>query len=85
MLDASAVEDALAELGDIVQDGMRFECTGVDEGTSTMRLRLGIDPDACAECILPADALADVVQYALRERLGDPSVTVLLEDPRARS
>ncbi len=78
------VRGAVAELDDLVSaDGARFELERWDHEASIVRLRLVIDDDTCAECVVPQGLLETIAVNRLRQAL--PSVTlaaVTIVDPR---
>jgi hypothetical protein len=75
-----AVVAALDEL--VRADGAHFELAGAVEPDATeVRLRLVIDDDGCAECVVPRPILEAIALDHVRAAL--PTVTgVVIDDPR---
>ena len=74
MTTTDAVVAALDEL--VRADGAHFELTGVVEpGATVVRLRLVIDDDGCAECVVPRPILEAIALDHVRAAL--PTVTAV--------
>lgn len=75
-----AVEKALTALRPGLQaDGADVMIDKV-EGTH-IYLRLIIDPEACAHCLLPGEHYQKIFKSVIADEIGTP-VTVHLDDPR---
>jgi hypothetical protein len=76
------VVDAVAGLQAFVDgDGGAFELVGFEAPDGVLRLRLVMDSVTCEECILPPDALAQIVSDFVR-RTAPAVARVELDDPR---
>jgi Fe-S cluster biogenesis protein NfuA len=81
-MEQAAVADALVEARTLVQaDGGDMELVGLDQATSTVRLRLVLDGVDCHECVMPRPILEDMVGGMLSRQV--PTVArVEIDDPR---
>ena len=74
------IETALDDVRALLRaDGGDLELLGEADGT--VRLRLVLEDASCADCVLPAPLLADVVRDALTKR-GAAVTNVEIDDPR---
>jgi hypothetical protein len=80
MTDAAAMSSALDEYRQMLKpDDADLELVGVQDGTVSVRLRLGAE--ACAECVLPREMLETLLLDGLRRH--DGAITaVVVDDPR---
>jgi len=80
-LDERELAAALHQLRVLVNaDGADFELSGVDDG-GVVHIRLDLDGAACADCVLPAEDLEQMVGASLQRSV--PGVrTVHVIDPR---
>ena len=76
---AKVVESITVIRESLQADGADLEVTDVEGSSVNIRLILG--EEVCQECIMPQNALAEMLLMSIQENL--PSVTaVVLEDPR---
>jgi len=75
-------ERVLIALDELVRaDGAHFELVGVEQ--ARVQLRLVIDDDACAECVVPRPLLEAIALDHVRAALPDVT-SVAIDDPRER-
>ena len=81
-IQGQALAAAVGELDELVgADGAHFELDDWDAAIATVRLRLVLDDDSCADCVVPRGLLETMALERLRR--SEPAVARLeLEDPR---
>ncbi len=81
VVDEREAAAALEQLRVLVSaDGADFELDGVDEG-GVVRIRLNLDNVGCEECVLPAEALEEMVGDFLRSAVPGARAARVI-DPR---
>jgi hypothetical protein len=81
-MDVEAVKEAIAELAPILQaDGADLLLVAADPATSRIEVRLEVTDATCAECVLPADLLEQVISDAISRRIPT-EYELVLHDPR---
>jgi hypothetical protein len=81
-VEAMGLAEAVEELQVLVNgDGARLELIEGDTGAGRLHLRLDLDAVECIDCVLPPDALADIIGDSVRRRTAS-DIEVIVDDPR---
>lgn len=84
-MNAHTVDAAVEELRRPLRaDGADLVLVRADPRTALIELRLVLDGVRCAECVLPPDRFADVVENVLRRDIPE-EFELVLHDPRRTS
>jgi hypothetical protein len=76
------VGEAVDEMGALLRsDGADLKLVDADPKTARIVLQLELDGAECAECVLPADLLEQMVSEALSRRVPG-EFELVLRDPR---
>jgi len=81
--DSGAIFDhaLTAVLTELAPEGASFQVLATDHKTARLDLRLSVDDAECADCVMPASYLKELIAGSLRQRV-DRAYTVTLDDPR---
>lgn len=66
--------------GELSNPDVALEAVAVDQVRQAVSVRLVVSPDACAECVLPADHIERLITSALARRFTVVSTVRLLDD-----
>jgi hypothetical protein len=77
---AEQIQGALSEYREMLKiDGADLELTAIEP--ETLRIRLVLGPDTCADCILSKDMLEQILLQGVRDTA--PAIaSVVVDDPR---
>jgi Fe-S cluster biogenesis protein NfuA len=77
-----AVDEAVDEMGALLRsDGADLTLVEANPKTARIELRLELEDAECAECVLPADLLEQMISEALSRRVPG-EFELVLHDPR---
>jgi Fe-S cluster biogenesis protein NfuA len=77
-----AVDEVVDEMGALLRsDGADLTLVDADPKTARIELQLELDGAECAECVLPADLLEQMISEALSRRVPG-EFELVLHDPR---
>jgi hypothetical protein len=81
-VNVDAVGEAVDEMGALLRsDGADLQLIEANPKTARIELRLELEGAECAECVLPADLLEQMVSEALARRVPG-EFELVLHDPR---
>ncbi len=81
-MDPEAVREAVAELAPMLQaDGADLRLIEADPATARIEVALDVTDATCAECVLPAPLLEQIVSDAIARRVPT-EFELVLRDPR---
>ncbi len=82
MMDQEAVDEAVDEMGALLRsDGADLTLVEANPKTARIELQLELGGAECAECVLPADLLEQMINEALSRRVQG-EFELVLHDPR---
>jgi Fe-S cluster biogenesis protein NfuA len=81
-MDEQAVAETIEEMGALLRsDGADLRLIAADSRTDRIEVALELEGAECAECVLPADLLRQMVADALARRIPR-EFELVLRDPR---
>lgn len=81
-MDEAAVGEAVEEMGLLLRsDGADLTLLEANPKTARIELRLELEGAECAECVLPADLLEQMISESLSRRVPG-EFELVLHDPR---